>query len=912
MDIENTGFDLLKLYKDSLVRLTLEKEKAKSIDQNIYLPLMRGFLLGEEIPFVCEKEYISPFLLHDLVTDSYYPFCFFKIERTSSTSIKRSISDFCCNSAALISLKENGISFHENSMSLDIGNLYSYLQEKISSQMLMNKFEWIPYLMQCDKDYIEYSSNFEFLNDYIYNFTFDGKYKKYDALFKEIKEDSIEKKIESESFGCFSSLKRAISQADAYTGVKVRVLEPALLDAFVNSFLLKKKKEKILFVSKDKKELKSLFSSSVFMKLACKEDVIFQIKETEAIQHERRKRQLLSFENKREECYSFMKQFKDEAYLEELPEKKTQLIPLDFSGYTKEDYIRDKDFFSLLDSLNSLKNSTLLNHPYYGLYANKDKTDYDALQLLLMKLVKEIEELISALNDNEIFKRYNLSYRSLSELSVLIEDEKILSRYNGFPKKYFTIQPDMENKYPLSYLKHSYQSLSSSKLLISNFCKEDIFSIDLKKYISYYESKNIIKKTLARNKILSYVKEKKDTDLNSLVRVLKSYLSNEENLKNLLPLYVQIYGDSITNMNGVVEIESNISYINQVREYQKRNPSFDLEEPFYKRCFKDKDFRISFISFMEDISKKYNVLCQDMKTYQTYYREIAASYFFELSFDNLLFKFQAERLYRYDDFREYCLFCEKKREASSYLNLAIQRYRRQNISLASLKDNFIYSLVYFFYQKSKESFKPFEEDYKKIKQQFYADSKNEKEYQDSNLYNAFKENSMIDALKIVSKDELYSFKEDEFDYILIFDSSNFTNEEILSCYRISKHHIFIENNTFQDKRILGYHENVLTLDSLLRRELQFSSLDERLLSLLKEDCKSKGISLQVNGKDFPLSFTYKNHRYGLLLDVLLTPDMNPEDIMELRDFLSIYEDMTLIVLDTYSYLFKDETIFDFL
>ncbi len=200
------GFDFLQLYKEAFSELTIDKSVIKASNLHIETPQMISFLSAESIPLICKENFLSPFVLHDIQNDVYYPVFFFLIDNVSSTFIVRNKNLPYMNTAAFSYLADYGVFIKEDFSTSDIANCFSMFQNKLAEMMLMDKMELIPHLSFHSEKTIEACSNFPFLKDYVFGSDFDLKYHKYDSLFREVKQADIEKKLKDDSYGFFNAL----------------------------------------------------------------------------------------------------------------------------------------------------------------------------------------------------------------------------------------------------------------------------------------------------------------------------------------------------------------------------------------------------------------------------------------------------------------------------------------------------------------------------------------------------------------------------------------------------------------------------------------------------------------------------------------------------------------------------------
>ena len=145
-----------------------------------------------------------------------------------------------------------------------------------------------------------------------------------------------------------------------------------------------------------------------------------------------------------------------------------------------------------------------------------------------------------------------------------------------------------------------------------------------------------------------------------------------------------------------------------------------------------------------------------------------------------------------------------------------------------------------------------------------------------------------------------------FPYTTLFRSA------LLSAYRVGKKVLFLYDQDHIDKRIVGYHESRINKESLYSKIIHYENLSPAFLEKFRSDCNDEGLILEENSSQFPLIIHDREKDYGILPDVLLTRDMDDRSIDELSKYLARFEHLHLIVLDTFSYLFGDRKISDFL
>lgn len=949
--------NLLQIYKEANSILSIDKKYIIEDNSQILFPLMKAFLNKEYIPLNIKKKYISPFLVHDIQLDSFYPLFIFKIKKNDNSMISYEDELPIINKAAQSILLKYGIKIKEDFSFDDISFCYQVLKDKIDVLMLKDKIELIPYFSYFDDNDISYSLIYDWLEKYIKDSTLDEKYT---ALLNNVEDEEKEKEVFDKSYGLFDRVQRVFLRNELYHGAKVSINDDHMLDFFFVKYFYKNKDERkhtmILCSSEDEKKIKDIIKNHKLddfvlnIKDYSKDEIVSLLENNKDSKINekrnlnilsRKKEQLNSFIEKKEECFSLMKPYLNNEYVSHISKIDGNLIDIDFSSYSKEDLLKDKEFFNVFDDLSTFKEKDISSHPYFGLTSPIERENYSYLQLVLIDLINSIKKFTELISNSEDVKRYNLTINNLKDFQFIYQSGKLLSKYNGFPRKYFNVNVDDENKYDLNILKKIFQSLSSAKLVILNLCDEGIFKEDLSEIVMNFNSIHLLKRSKANRIIKKYFKLNKNTDYSPLIRVFKSYINSKKSLDEVLPKYIDVYGDSVSTMNGLVEIQENIAYVNTVREYEKKYPNFQFDHPFVKHCLKDKGYRIETLKKLEEANGVYQQIDFKLQQYTYFYKELSLSSLWETSFDDLFNKFKKETLYSYLEFEEYCKFREAKNSSSRFLIAIINRYIKNHQCLDSLKDDFYYSLVYSTYIKCVEEYKPYNENCLSLKKYILSASKDEKDIDDSLLYFSYErkrnedkdrylqfvnkeynnENKkellacLLDEYPIVfaTKDDLGYLTDEVFDDVIVVNSENLDNVSLLSSIRVGKNSLYINTNNVVDHRVIGYHETYISISNIINGYFSLKDIDKNVLSKLKEDCIKHNAKLITDNDKYPLIVEYKNVKYGILFDICYDKnDVLPQFITEFGDYLSIYENIELLVIDIYGYIFNEEDIFDYI
>ena len=962
----HSQLDFLQLYKDCLDKLSIKKEDL-ALAKDLIKPLMDSLLLGEDIPHVDqEKEFLSPFLLHDKVHDVYYPFFYFKVE-FEKNKLRLCKELPIINNLALNLLSEIGVHLKEDFSLKDIPHCYESLEHLIIQMSALNKAELIPYFTFVDSSILEWNANYPFLNEYLFGTETNPKY---DSLFKEVKSAEFEQELKENSFGFFAREQRVFKRVNHYLGTKVNFGNQNI----VENFLLKtfhtfsENKETALIVAQHQ----SLHKIERFLKendltdfsmnwKSCDGKTLLEMFDqldhrtltseqmTMVRHHKEKQERYLSFEDKRRTSFEGLKHLYKPSFIDVVAKnhRPKEIIDLNVENYGVGDFEKDISFFETLEKLDSVKDTYISNHPYFGLTLDDSMENHHNLQLLCINLIKKLKDFMEFYQQLDFMKQYHLSLDSIRDFERYQDAGKVLSQYNGFPRKHFKIDASKEEQYNLSVLKKAYQNVSASQLMLSNFCDKAIFDEDLANLAKLYQSRNIFKKHKAKKILAKHIKIKKEHDFDALSRIIDTYVKAKSKVSDMLPNYYEIYGDSVMTMNGVVEIESNIQYIRLFRSYEQKYPNFNIEHPFIKRFLKDKTFRIAVVQDLEQAKVFYDDIMESLNEYVGCYRDRNNQYIYELNLSELIQKLSKESMLSYDLFSQYISFREAQTNASVMLQVVLRRYMVKQIPLTSLAKDFTYSFLYQVYQSGKQSFAPYSKDYISIKEQFieslfteknddilenyqaYSQAIQDESNQDENvsLYETFKKEIQEESLEmevhdqalrllskcypitLVSEDDLYAIPDDLFDNVLVVGGEKMDNMRLLSTYRVGKKRMFLYRDV-SDKRIQGYHETKINKDNLYYKAFDYSLLPSYFFEKLKKECEDSGARLVLDDERYPLIVEKNGHNYGILPNNLLTYDMDDRTMLELTRYLARFQHVYLIIFDIYAYLFDDENIFD--
>ncbi len=948
--------DFLQIYKDTLTKLSVDEEMI-DFNYDINLPLMESFLHGKPIPMIERKEpYLSSFMLHDFAQDLYLPVLFCKVKYQDNT-VQLANDLPIVNRAVKQLLAACDIQINDKVDQEKIPLIFNDLQNALSRKQVFDKYELVPAFTYHFEEILQYNGTYTFLYDYLFG---DATDKKYDSLFKEVRDKEFESQIMNDSFGFFAREERVQKRMDYYLGTKVNITDPNLRADFLVTLLrafLKKKEKTLIVVSSNMKQriLKLLKSNKMdsfcldFSSFST-EDILPDLEKVSYTEldletknkcrrHKEAQERMIRFESKQKECYEPLKQYFTIDNLSLICESLDRdVLDMDLRSYDAKQFETDCHFLNVLDELPSVKNSCIIDHPYYGLTISNTRENFSRLQLLTVNLITKLKEFKSAVDSLYEEGNYYRNITNLNEYDVYVQAMQLILQYNGFPRKYFKLVLSGEQNTDLKELKNAYQAVSSSRLVLRSLCSEEIFSLDLRKLIHNYRH-NIFKRFSIRRKLTSYLVSKKKGQYDLLLNLIQTYLDSQEHLEKLLPKYREIYGENVNTMNGVVEIESNIEYINRFGDFANIDADFCFDNPFVKRLIKDKDFRVKATLKEAEVSNIFKDVNELLNQYLGYFRGITLAVLKSENLDDIIEQLSNETYLDYSFFDEYLRFVDVKEEASPLLQVILNRYIKNQEKISSFKEDFIHSIIYHVFIQCDKEFAKYQKDYDNVRFKYLETLSDKKMLDDleqkdlisssiheflsqkenAELYTQLSEELKTNNLKdktlekamdilsvcypcsIVEEAKLYRIPDDLFDNVIVFGGENYSSQGLLSSYRVGKKILFVYNK-YSDKRVLGYHETTISKDNLYYRVFNYQSLPDNLLQLMKAECDKQGLKLEVEGIDYPLVINDDEKTYGILPNVLITSEMDVESIGELMNYLYEFPNVYLIYFNVYRFL----------
>lgn len=958
------SFSVSKLI--SQVESNLSEKRLETLfelDNTSFTSLITGSFIPIEL--TC-KSFFSPVFITDS-TDTAYPLFFLKSKIKKENNIQFLTRDDklpIFNHVALKWLADAGVEVDDFTR---IGDISSYLLSLEGNIQVANKageIQLVKKLGFYDHETMYLNRAYPLLNKLASNSFKDEKYL---GLSTQIKNSDIESKISEETKSeLFSDYQKVIKRFNAYKGSKLYYNDSSILKNFILHLIsaLVSSGQKLLFITEDEEEKaefqkllqdNDLSDFSLDLKKVSPEllerSIPYQslsLEEKERYQKfSDSEREYLKLINERNLCYSnprdiYSKEAIDDIIIAE--ERKVEPLDLDLSQYSKEDFASDYAFLKKVAGLKTLQNIKLKDHTYYGLSVSRKRQNYDEINLTVIKILSALKEFKNLLASANLKDFEDKEITSLKQFEELGKDIAVLSSYNGFPKKYFRINQEEEVLENLNELKKNMQAISSTKLLIQNICNEKIFSANLKGLLQDLNSHFFLTRYRAKRKLCSYleVKNKKDNFL-PLVKLLKAYVQYVDNLMKVIPAYKEEFGDSINTMNGVIEIESNIRYIYSFHARGKMHPSFTMENPAVKRCYREKSIRSSIIAKYQSVDVKYQELKGYINKFIGFFLDADYPYM-QMSFEELSSLCQKILSGSYVEFNDYATFREGIGNTSKLLSINLDKYLKDGKIISDFKYLFLLSLAEAIYKRGRKRFRPHLNDYEEAKKSYLTTldqtyslyfhylytsildivqkEKDEVSYQieQHQLLEGYKaheqdydfEKRVIKFLHIThpifycTSDDLLVTPSDISDKVIIFNSKSASIAELLTMMRAGDHLLFIEKISESDKRTFGYPDLAFSSLSFLSL-FDFSSLPESFLKMINKQFSNFGFTIKESDI-FPLSIYNSEDKIvgAILPDILIPKNKEMQVRSEFRKFMQNVYHLHLLILNTFSFLIDPE------
>ncbi len=922
------------------------------------------------IPFeLTTKTYFCPiFLIID--NENCYPLFFLQsviTKKNNHTLLSRRTKLPIFNKLALYHLNKLNIETTDYSRITDLNSYLLSLEGNIQIAGMSNNVKFVKKLNFYDEECLFLNKIFPLIDDYM-----KGKHieQKYLGLISQIKNSNIDAKINDETRDeLFSDYKKVALRLKYYQGSKLYFNDTNIICDFILYLVSQNlpEGEPLLFVvntDKEKDGLKQLFIDNNlkdflldFNELSpslLNEEIAYEgltLEERDSIKKfSEDEKEYLSLINERNHAYSNPRDIYTSQIIDDvITTQNKNIVPLnlDIIDYSFEEFKKDYQFLNTIDTLSTLKNINTKEHIYYGLSVTDKRRNYDELNLELIKILNSLNAFQKLLDEKNITDFDNNKIKSCKQFEEYGKEINILSSYNGFPKKYFRIVQEEQVLKNLDDIKKLFQAISSTKLLIINICTEKIFELDLKRILKDLNSKFIFTRIRAKKKLLSYFNVKNQKELfNSLVKLLKAYISYVDLMKKNIQKYKDEFGDSIETMNGVIEIESNIKHIYIFRERESVHPNFSMNNPLVKKCYRERSIRNHVIEIYRELNKQYQILKSHLNKFIGFFLDADYNYF-TMSFTELSKLFSRILKGSYKEFSDYAIYRNGLNNTSSLFNVNLLAFEKKNQKLSEFRYLFVYSLASAIYKRGRKRFRPHLKAYEQVKSSYLSTLDQKNDLQTHHLYN-----SIVRKIKITQDTPLYQiehhelstqFNSREIDYnfykrlykhlavnylicvctadelininsdiankVVIFDSTKQSFAGLLVEILSGSHLLFIENIKDIDNRTQGYPDLAFSSSSYLSL-FNFNSLPKSFYQKLNETFNQFGFNIKSTSF-FPLTiYNNRDEIVGTILPDILIPNNKEMQVRsEFRKFIKSIYHIPVLIISIFSFLINPkETI----
>lgn len=944
----DTHLDCIDLYNKAKDALSFSLDSF-SYSNELNTSDIFQFILNKKMKTeVNNKSFVSLVYVEDKSKNITSPLFFIPFKYSGDEIV---FEDYCIfNSIALESLSSWGININSEIEEKNLYNLLTFLYSTMEMKRSSSKVSLINSLSFYDNETILYANCISSLSSYL-----KEENEKYYTLFKEVKDEVVEKDLDNINIGLYKRHDRALKRLEEYKATKISYIGSNIFKEILLYSLsyFNKRNESVLIVapSSEIDELSHFLNNQRLTNFTFDyknfnvNDInkitsnysISPLSQEENIRlnlfHENEAR-FLNFDLKKEEIYSSFKKINNTESLDFVLNHldNTFYTDLDLNNYNDED--KDFEFISLVESLNTIKDTYIYNHPCFGLKANENEEWFNKIHNNFKDIILSLNQLITSFNENQNFSLYNITIQNLNDFKHIIESMEILSGYNGFPKKFFRINQKEEGYLSLEPLKQEYINLSSSKLLLNNLFTDDIYNLPLMDIVNLYKTNTFFNKHKAINYLKPYLKNKQK-DFDVIISIIEEYCKADEKIASILPSYKEKYGNNIDTMNGIVEIESNIKYINKFNMYAINNDDFSIEHPFIKRYLKDKDFRVETQNDIAASKEIYNKIVEEFNNLKQYY-DVFYDDFYDMSFASLISGIMKKDSATFEEYNEYIRFNKALNETSNIMNKFIEIHENKKLPLSNLYNEFHLSLIYSYFLIYQNKFSIYSNDYSKVEKDYFSELGKYKEtrkiinYQD--YYNTIKEkldDNFINRLNeyktlsfsyiseynyqlilyilksrygisIISSDEIYKVKAESYNHVIVLDSGLLSNVELLNAYQSGDDVLLINDRSLYDIRTQGYHETFINDITLYKHYFDFSLIPTKFEKKIKEDFNV------IDSDKYSYVLKQDNKNYALLPDVLISYEHDVNFLNDLSKYLASFENLILVKFDCLDYIFNSK------
>ena len=951
-------FSLLETYNKIKEELIIDSnEKIMPFEMEKVEKIFKSNLILIEEQYKINHFFSNVFILYD---NEYYPLFFYQtrvLTVSNKKYIRRNEKLLIINPYIINILENHNISvdyIYENN---DPQELYFKITSAIKLIDVDNHFKVITGIVFFDKSIPYLASLFNYLKEAIEGKSTD---KKLIDFFTTIPADSI-LNADNKPFSLYSKTYESIKQNKA---IRVSIQDNNLLNDYIIKYLdqILSRRENVLFIVKDDKnynKLLELFKKKYLSQIVysgskySKKEMLTMInKELSTHFYNERKVEFQKYvitKNKvaaltNDNIGSFPFSLKEEEinFLMNIVIHGSinSIDTFDTSKYTIEDLYNDINFNKEIYRLDKINIENIKNNVFYGLTSTGKRQNYDLMMITMVQIIDKLKLFNDLLMKMNIKSLDDKEITSFESFELYVEMIELISKYNGFPKKYFEATITEENQENFIDLKRMFKNVSSSTLVVKNIFKRKIFNYNIQELLLNYDLKGS-KRIQALEQLKKIVRRKcKKTDAEILIKILRSYLNSKKELDEKLPDYIKDYGESISNMNGVMEIESNIKYIVSFNKMKRKYDYFNLNNKIIKKAFKDYAYSKEIYENCLKLSDLYKEIQSKINLYIGYFLDDDLQ-FLTANFIEIQEHFYNRLHGKYDEFYQYSLFISSLNKSSIVLQEEIKKIVDSNKSLNAFEYYYFTSLIRSYqrlksikYKNQQSLFDSLKCDlifalltsannFDRLKQDKYfsivKDTIKQKEYlsklkriRENNLnfdlseINILKE--VIPArfpITIIKTELLPYVNTNQYEHAIIVDSYEFDDYEIFSSLRIATDSLFISKKNHTDQRLSIYPEYVIDPSLLYLNSFNIKSIPKSFMKLLEKELKKRDYKLVTKNPIFPLiieSIKEPLSKIALLPDIFISGNNKNEIYSSLPKFLIRTYSLPIFYMDTINFI----------
>lgn len=373
-----------------------------------------------------------------------------------------------------------------------------------------------------------------------------------------------------------------------------------------------------------------------------------------------------------------------------LREKTIHPLPIDLADdYDENDFASDKEFLDSLNDLTDLRDSVVINNPFYGLEACKDKTTYDNLIKIVDETCFDLLQFFSAIDDLNKNSHGFVKIEKLRDYDEYINHFDLFVRYDGFPLRYFEFDNDERLLAILSSAKNAYSIAGSLKLSIENLTSASFFS----KMTTDLYDRAVNKNRKSKKELKSFLKVKDRKNYKSLLTLLGNYYENDKHIVSYFNELKSGFDLTISTIEDIINVESALAYIDDYTRHVKLyDETVDFNNEFVKELFNDADKRLTFKNItLPNLETMRYKIDADIDEYHEFNPHDYTDYT-DITYEELKQEFENKRRGTYEEFASYSSFSQKLKEASRHLKDFLNEYIELEVPMTSFANDYIYSL----------------------------------------------------------------------------------------------------------------------------------------------------------------------------------------------------------------------------